>query len=404
VLIAGHDGSVLAGVEYYPIKLTIGPPEPGGIQAVAFANFSVTPRVVRGCTVSLGEAFVRLDPARTAQLQREANAPLATEGGSVLLTQEFRKTVTATRGVTNKLLTLSNMVGVGVGMGIESPMLPTGATIVSISGSSVTIDQPITLLAQGDSASVVVVDLMRSITNEPPPVEIGMEAIGDFIPLNAFVSSIVGGDIYLKHPDGTPVSMLYGAARTNQADTPADYLELGGTAMDVTFRKPYRIHIPFRMATGYMQLANEENVKGGDAFIDRSVTVVYTPTTGDKDVELIERFNGRVEMRPNIARRSVGGPGGFSHRQDSASTVLNTNRLASALGFATGVAKAKFAARAQTDLTAEDQHLQVELYARPEQTSPWKRSNFWIPDPRIKAEQPFVLHSVTVNGVVQDGE
>jgi hypothetical protein len=333
VLIAGHDGRVLAGVEYYPIKLTIGPPEPGGIQAVAFANFSVTPRVVRGCTVSLGESFVRLDPARTAQLQREANSPLMTEAGGTLLTQSF-----------------------------------------------------------------------RPITNEPPPVEIGMEAIGDFIPLNAFVSSIVGGDIYLKHPDGTPVSMLYGAARTNQEGTPSDYLELGGTAMDVTFRKPYRIHIPFRMATGYMQLANEENVKGGDAFIDRSVTVVYTPTTGDKDVELIERFNGRVEMRPNIARRSVGGPGGFSHRQDSASTVLNTNRLASALGFATGVAKAKFAARAQTDLTAEDQHLQVELYARPEQTSPWKRSNFWIPNPLIKAEQPFVLHSVTVNGVVQDGE
>lgn len=333
VLIAGHDGRVLAGVEYYPIKLAIGPPEPGGIQAVAFANFSVTPRVVRGCTVSLGESFVRLDPARTAQLERESNSPLMTEAGGTLLTQA-----------------------------------------------------------------------LRPITNEPPPVEIGMEAIGDFIPLNAFVSSIVGGDIYLKHSDGTPVSMLYGAARTNQEGTPSDYLELGGTSMDVTFRKPYRIHIPFRMATGYMQLANEENVKGGDAFIDRSVTVVYTPTVGDKDVELIERFNGRVEMRPNIARRSVGGPGGFSHRQDSASTVLNTNRLASALGFSTGVAKAKFAARAQTDLTAEDQHLQVELYARPEQSSPWKRSNFWIPNPLIKAEQPFVLHSVTVNGVVQDGE
>jgi hypothetical protein len=333
LLLASHDGRVLGGVEYYPIKLTIGPPEPGGVQAVAFANFSVTPRVVRGCTVSQGESFVRLDPARTAQLQREANSPLMTEAGGSLFTQS-----------------------------------------------------------------------LRPITNEPPPVEIGMEAIGDFIPLNAFVSRIDGKDIHLEHPDGTPVSMLFGAARTNEPGTSTNYLELGGTVMDVTFRKPYRIHIPFRMATGYMQLANEENVKGGDMLIDRSVTVVYTPTAGDKDVELIERFNGRVEMRPNVARRSVGGPGGFSHRQDSASTVLNTNRLASALGFATGVAKAKFASRVHTDLTGEDQHLQVELYARPEQSSPWKRSNFWVPDPGIKTEQPFVLHSLTVNGVAENAE
>lgn len=332
-LLASHDGRVLGGVEYYPIKLAIGPPEPGGIQAVAFANFSVTPRVVRGCTVALGESFVRLDPARTAQLERDSNSPLTTESGGALLAQN-----------------------------------------------------------------------LRPITNESPPVEIGMEAIGDFIPLNAFVSRIDGTDIYLEHPDGTAVSMLFGAPRTNQDGTSLNYLELGGTQVDVTFRKPFRTHIPFRMATGYMQLANEENVKGGDALIDRSITVVYTPTNGDKDVELIERFNGRVEMRPNVARRSVGGPGGFSHRQDSASTVLNTNRLASALGFATGVAKAKFAARTHTDLTGEDQHLQVELYARPEQSSPWKRTNFWVADPSIKAPQPFVLHSVTVNGVMADAE
>lgn len=330
---AAEDGRVLGGVEYYPIKLTIGPPEPGGVQAVAYANFSVTPRVARGCTVAQGESFVRLDPARTAQLQREANSPLMTEAGGSLLAQDF-----------------------------------------------------------------------RPITNEPPPVEIGMEAIGDFIPLNAFVSRIDGSDIYLEHPGGTPVSMLFGAARTNEEGTSATYLELGGTPMDVEFRKPYRIHIPFRMATGYMQLVNDENTKGGDQLIDRSVSVVYTPTPGDKEVELIERFNGREEMRPNIARRSFGGPGGFIHRQDSASTILNTSRFASARGFATGVAKAKFASRSHTDLTGEDQHLQIELYARPEQASPWRRTNFWVPDPSIKAEQPFVLHSVTVNGVVVDGE
>lgn len=332
-LLLTHEGNSLGGVEYYPITLNIGSPEEGGTQAVAYANFSVTPRVVRECTVSLGESFVRLDPARTAQLQPETTPAIATETLASLLTQ----------------------------------------------------------------GSVPIV-------SEPPPVEVGMEAIGDFIPLNAFVSHIDGRDVHLKHPDGTPVQMVYGAPRTNQAGTSTSYLELGGTQMTVTFRKPFRTHIPFRAATGFMQLANEENTRGGDSLVDRSVTLVYTPTDGDKTIEVIERFNGRTEMRPNIMRRDRGGPGGFIHRQDSASTVLNTSRMASPLGFSTGVAKAKFASRVHADLTGEDQHLQVELYARPEQASQWQRTNYWIDDPGINAAQPFVMHTLTINGVVEDGE
>jgi hypothetical protein len=330
---ANEDGRAIGGVEYYPIKLTIGPPEPGGTQAVAYANFSVTPRVVRECTVAQGESFVRLDPARTAQLQPEFTSPIALENEGLLLTQSG---------------------------------LP--------------------------------------ITTEPPPVEIGMEAIGDFLPLNAFVSRIDGRDIYLEHPDGTPALVTNGAQRTNQTGTTADYLELGGTQMTVTFRKPFRIHIPFRMATGYAEVVNESNARGGGGLVDRSVSIVYTPTQDDKYVELIERYNGREEMRPNLIRRGRGGPGGFVHREDSASTVLNTSREASTLGFATGVAKAKFASQANSDLTGTDQHLQVELYARPEQASPWKRTNYWIPDAAIRTPQSFALHGMTVEGVIENGE
>jgi hypothetical protein len=328
-----NDNRELEGVEYRAIPLRIGPPEPGGVQAVAFANFSVTPRVVRQCTVSAGESFVRLDPARTAQLQRLTNPPLATELGGTMFTQ-----------------------------------------------------------------------LLRPITTEPPPVEIGMEAVGDFVPLNSFVSAIDGRDIYLQHPNGTPVQMLAGAPRTNRAGTTLDYLEEGGTPMEVTFYKPLRTHIPFRMATGFMQLVNDDLAKGGEALVDRSIGLVYTPTAGDKEVEVIERFNGRDEMRANVIRRDRGGPGGFYHRQDSASTVLNTSRNASPLGFSTGVAKAKFASRAYADMTGEDQHLQVELYARPAQASQWTRTNYWIPDSSIPQEQPFTLHSMTVNGVVTDAQ
>jgi hypothetical protein len=328
-----HDAKPLQGVEYDPIRLDIGAPEEGGVQAVAYANFSVTPRVVRTCTVSLGESFVRLDAARITAFEPDSTA---------LIAAEF------------------------------------GATLCAENGAP--------------------------LRTEPAPVEIGMEAVGDFVPLNSFVSRIDRNDIYLSHPDGTPVSMLFGATRTNLAGTGADYLEEGGTPMVVRFYKPFRTHVPFRMATGFMQLVNEESARGGDNLLDRSVTLVYTPTAIDKDVEIIERFNGREEMRANVIRRDRGGPGGFRHREDSASTVLNTSKHASHLGFSTGVATAKFASRVYTDMTGEDQHLQIELYARPEQSSPWQRTNFWRPSPTTRAAQPFVLHSMAVNGVVADAE
>jgi hypothetical protein len=331
--ISALNGRAIQGADYTAIKLDIGAPEDGGTQAVAYANFGVTPRVYRQTTVAAGESFVRLLPPALPGLEREFNFLLCDETGGTLLTQANAE-----------------------------------------------------------------------ITTETPPVELGMEAIGDYIPLNAFVSRIDGRDVYLQHPDGTPATIFYGEPRTNAAGTPSDYLENGGTQLTVTFRKPYRTHVPFRMVSGCMQLANEDNSRGGDGLVDRSVTLVYTPTDGDKTIEVIERFNGRSEMRPNIMRRDRGGPGGFIHRQDSASTALNTSRTATTRGFSTGVAKAKFASRVHTDLTGEDQHLQVELYARPEQASQWKRTNYWAPDKSIKTGQPFVMHTLTINGVAEDGE
>ena len=339
LLLAAESGAILlsqdlrelGGAEYLAIPLEISAPAEGGVQAVASADFAVVPRVVRECTVAAGESFVRLDVARTAQLQPTSLSHITAESGAEIMTQ---------------------------------------------------------------SSSV--------ITIEPPPVEIGMEAIGNFLPLNAFVSHYDGKDIYLKHPDGTPALVTYGAARTNAAGTSETYLENGGTFMTVTFRKPFRKHIPFQMTTGHMQLVNDDTAKGGDRLIDRSITLVYTPTADSKTVELINRYNGQVEMRPNAIRRSRGGPASFVHRQDSASTVLDIGRNASALGFSTGVAKAVFAGRSSADLTGEDQHLQVELYARPEQASNWLRTNYWIPDETILAEQPFVMHTLTIEGVVVD--
>jgi hypothetical protein len=233
------------------------------------------------------------------------------------------------------------------------------------------------------------------LSTESRVVEVGMEAIGDFIPLNAFVSKIVGTDIYLEHPDGTPVSLLGGAGRTNLAGTPTDWLEGGGSQTVTYFIKPYKTHIPFRLATGAMQLLNEENInRGGDSLIDRSVSLVYTPTESKKEVEIIQYYNDSSTPRANVMRRTRGGPAGFEHRQDSASTVLNLDMAASLRGDSTGVAKAMFAGRVYTDATGEDQHIQVELLARP---YPANGGSNLVP-------QPFIMHSMTVNGVIDSAE
>jgi hypothetical protein len=327
VQLATHDGRLLQGAEYAPVVLDIEPPPEGGTQATAVADYAVTERLIRDCTVSQGEDFVRLRTFVTDPVDSYIPPFITTHNGLKLL---------------------------AVGGVIDG--LPFRA--------------------------------------QPQAVEVGMEAIGDFIPLNAFVSRIDGADIYLEHPDGTPVSVLGGNARTDTY--PIDgYKESGGSQAIVYFRKAYHTHIPFRLATGAMQLLNEENItRNGDGLIDRSVSLVFAPTDTKKEVEIIQYYNDNSTPRANVMRRSRGGPGGFEHRQDSASTVLNLERSASLRADATGVAKAMFAGRVYTDATGEDQHIQVELYGRPASAN----------GGGDLVAQKFVMHSMTVNGVIDNGE
>jgi len=330
--IADHANRNVQGVEYAPIPLDIAPPDPGGRQAHAYANFSVTPVVRRFATISKGESFVRVESLRIATFEPELETHLTAENELNLLTEDG-----------------------------------------------------------------------RVLRTQPPFVEAGMEAVGDSIPLNSFVSHVDRNNIYLVHPDGSPVSILSGPPRTNVAGTSENWLEGGGTRILVRFYKPSHSHIPFRMQTGFMQRLTEDVDRRAAGEVDRSVTLLYTPTDGSKEVELLERFNGREEPVPNLMRRERGGPGSFVHRQDSASTVLDIDRNASALGFATGVAEAKFASRANAELTGSDQYVQYELHGRPYRSDPRQRLNFWNFDPTVKAPLPFVMHSVTVEGVVEDG-
>jgi hypothetical protein len=82
---------------------------------------------------------------------------------------------------------------------------------------------------------------------------------------------------------------------------------------------------------------------------------------------------------------------------------LNTSKSASSLGAATGVATAKFASRAYSDLTGVDQHLQVEVYGRPTLANAFARVNFWDENPDYSPPDQFVLHNMNINGVIEDG-
>ena len=185
--------------------------------------------------------------------------------------------------------------------------------------------------------------------------------------------------------------------------TKTPYLEKGGTRILVRFVKPSQTSVPFRMQTGHMPVINDDVAKKGDQLIDRSFSLIYTPTYGDKEISLIERYNGWQEPRSNEMRRERGGPGTFVHKQDSASTDLNMNRESSSLGFATGVAKAKFASRSNADMTGTDQHIQIELFGKPSRGSKWKRTNFFVPEETVDPPLPCVLHQIVVEGVVEDG-
>ena len=226
-----------------------------------------------------------------------------------------------------------------------------------------------------DENAVCVITSVASTTGISP----GMEVASPYLPLGCVVRSVFGNNVTVEFMDGTNVQALNSA-----------------TTGEVRFYKPFLTSVPFLLSTGNMELANEANVpRNGSALIDRSVTVVYDTTESDKFVELLEYYNASSSPRANILRRNRGGPGGFSHQQDSASTSLNTSRYASHLAAATGVAKATFAGRSNEDATGTDRHVRVELFGRVNPANG---------QPGELVPQQLRIHSLTIEGVVENAQ
>jgi hypothetical protein len=226
-----------------------------------------------------------------------------------------------------------------------------------------------------DPTSVGVVTLSQANDKIVP----GMEISSPYLPQGCVVRSVNGTQLAFQFRDGTNAQALQ--------TVPAG---------SIRFYTPFRTNIPYLLSTGNMEVANEANApRGGGNLLDRSVTLLYSPTESDKELELLEYYNDSETPRANVHRRNRGGPGGFEHKQDSASTVLNASRWASHLAASTGVAKATFAGRSNEDSTGTDRHVRVDLYGRPSPAN----GNIGEPEP-----QKLVLHSLVIEGIVENAQ
>jgi hypothetical protein len=98
-----------------------------------------------------------------------------------------------------------------------------------------------------------------------------------------------------------------------------------------------------------MELVTEES--------RQAVSVLYTPTTGDAPLSLSRYFNGSDTPRPNADASDRGD--GFVPVVPGAESVLNMKRTRSALGEASGVARAMFSGGNEERSAGADRHVAV---------------------------------------------
>jgi len=140
--------------------------------------------------------------------------------------------------------------------------------------------------------------------------------------------------------------------------------------------------------TGALELVSDDNTpKVGSNFTDRSITILYQPTSGSKSLILREYYNNSKAARINQMARNRGT--GFVHELNGAQTILDMSITRSALGAATGVAKAIFGSRTAADMSGADTHIAVELIMP---------SDLIIENTQLV--DPPELYGLTINGIV----
>jgi hypothetical protein len=170
------------------------------------------------------------------------------------------------------------------------------------------------------------------------------------------------------------------------------YVRQPSTGTDATTELPilFRTTVPWNIRTGPMPLV-DDNTRGGDAQIDRSVSVTYRPTETSTTLVLREYFNNSANARNNAMPRDRGT--GFIHKAPGGRTTLDMVSAQLPSGVSTGQASARFAGRSLSDLSSSDKHIAIEL------ASEAVAANSTDPTP-----SSVLLYAVEVKGVADGSQ
>ena len=150
-----------------------------------------------------------------------------------------------------------------------------------------------------------------------------------------------------------------------------------------------KVAVPWYVKTHNYELINDENARGGDGLMDRSVLLTYAPTRTNATIALRQFFNNSIAPRENVMPRNRGT--GFVHETEGAQATLNMKSLRSPLASATGVSKAVFAGRATGDMAGTDRHIAVGIYSPPSVVTD------------ISTVSPAIIYGIEMRGVL-DGQ
>lgn len=128
-------------------------------------------------------------------------------------------------------------------------------------------------------------------------------------------------------------------------------------------------NIPLSIRTGAMPLSDKDG--------NRSITLLYTPTSANWDLTLSLVYNNSANARPSAISSDRGS--GFT-TTEGAGAVLNLNAARSALGTASGVATAYYSGRGDPRSAGADKHLALVMAS-------------------TGGSQKPVIHNVAIEGV-----
>ncbi len=132
-----------------------------------------------------------------------ATGPLATNAPDAIVAGKVAAAVTAASAPTTSTLSLTSVAGVQPGMGVKGTGIPGGDTVLSVSGTTITLAAPLTG-AVANNASINFLPNTLSLGTVTGtggvPVQVGMVATGPGIPVDDTVASVSGNVVTLTAP------------------------------------------------------------------------------------------------------------------------------------------------------------------------------------------------------------